>query len=152
MSNEYLIKKDGGIIVEVWAGRITADEFLDHERQQWLDPDFPNGPKVIVDITCASFDPAITDDEIRQFVEVAGQYPEKSAGAKVAIVDLNDFGRAKMFGKLVRPQGITVIAFNDICTACAWLGVDNNDVKDWVKDTRNRLLTDDSQSADASGQ
>lgn len=69
MSNAYRIMETG-LMLEVLAGRITMDEFIRHERRPLLDRKLPFAPKVVVDITGASFDEAFGEKEIQQVVDL----------------------------------------------------------------------------------
>ena len=140
MSNAYLVRKEERLIFEVWIGKITKDELFEHERQQLLDPDFPFAPRVLVDITGASFDPAIGKTELGQFVDLYRHHHDKTVGARVAIVAAEDFARAETYGKLAERQSVRVIVFNDVGTACIWLGVSAADAQEWIVRTRAELL------------
>jgi hypothetical protein len=139
MSNAYLIKKPD-LILEVWTGTITKDEFLEHERRHLQDPDFPSAPKAVVDITAASFDSEIKKMEIQQFVDLYQDHHDKVVGARVAIVSGKEFDRASLYAQLTEPHQINVIVFSTINTACLWLGVNETEVREWLERTRAKLL------------
>jgi hypothetical protein len=128
MSNAYVIK-GADLMIEVWVGAITLEEFLEHERRHLQDPKFPISAKIVVDITRASFDSSIGESEIQTFVDLYRHHREKVAGARIAIVAGKDFGRASLYGKMAEKHMINVIVFNGLESACVWLGVDTKAIR-----------------------
>jgi hypothetical protein len=131
---------DSGHILEVWAGRITQEDLLEGERRELEDPNLPSAPRVLVDITRASFDPSIQERELGQLVDIYLHFRNKIAGARVAIVAGKEFEKASLYGRLAGREKINVIVFITINTACVWLGVNELEVREWVKRTQAELL------------
>jgi len=137
MSNTYVIKSPD-LIIEAWAGHITYEEFVEHENRHLQDPNFPTPAKVLVDITRASFDSTIGENEIQSFVDIYQHHREKVTGARVAIVAGKDFSRASLYGKMAERYMISVIVFNNLPSACVWLGIDSKRARQEL----DRILTD----------
>jgi hypothetical protein len=138
MSNDYRMSETG-VILEVWAGRISMDEFFEHERRHLLDPKFPSAPKVVVDITGASFDEAIGEKEIQRVVNLYQNHRDKVAGARVAIIAAKDFERASLYGRLAGKERINVIVFHTLRPACVWLGLNETEVRKDMERVRAKL-------------
>jgi hypothetical protein len=128
MSNAYVIKGPD-LMIEAWAGAITLEEFLEHERRHLQDPKFPISAKILVDITRASFDLSIGESEIQSFVDLYRHHRDKVAGARIAIVAGKDFGRASLYGRMAEKHMINVIVFNSLQSACVWLGIDTKEIR-----------------------
>jgi hypothetical protein len=141
MSIAYRIKEPG-IVLEVWVGKITKEELFEHERQHLTDPHFPPAPRVIVDMTGASLDSAITQAEIQEFVDLYRHHRDKKAGTKIAIVAGKDFDKASLYAQLAEQWQVKAIVFTTFTPACAWLGVNETEVREWMEQTRAGLLGD----------
>ena len=141
MSNAYTIYKEEGLVFEVWAGKISKEELIHHVIKHINDPALPAAPKLLVDISAASFDHSIGEKEIDEFVNLYRERRDKLAGAKVAVVATHDFDRAKKYERKAITLSIDVIVFNEIGTACAWLGIDMNRAREWMNSKRAELLS-----------
>lgn len=138
MSTDYRILETG-VILEVWAGRISMDEFFEYERRLLVDPKFPSAPKVVVDITGASFDEAIGEKEIQRVVDLYQHHRDKVAGARVAIIAAKDFERASLYGRLAEAERVNVIVFHTLRPACVWLGLNETEVRKEMLRARTKL-------------
>jgi hypothetical protein len=139
MSNAYRILTSG-LLVEVFVGKITKEELFEHERRLSQDPKLPSAPHVLVDLTRASLEPTIDEKELQEFVGLYQLHRDKIAGARVAIVAGKEFEKASRYGRLAGREKINVIVFITINTACVWLGVNELEVREWVKRTQAELL------------
>lgn len=144
MGNAYAIMKDERLIFEVWAGKITKEELFQHERRHLRDPDFPVSPRLLVDITGASFDLSAGEEEIQTFIALYQEHRGRITGAKVAIVATKDFNLAKVYEKHALTLSIDVIVFNEIGNACTWLGVDETEARAWMNSKRTLLVSSSS--------
>ena len=141
MGHAYTIRKEERLVIEVWVGKITKNELLEHERKHIKDPDLPSAPRVLIDITAAHFDPAIGNKEIEEFVDLYREHRDKTAGAKVAVVAEQEFQIAKKYESKAMRLAIDVIVFNEIDNACTWLGVNMREAQQWIHSKRVDLLS-----------
>jgi len=139
MSNGYRILKSG-LVIEVWVGRITKEEFFEHERKQWQDPNLPSAPRFLVDFTRATVEPSIGEKDIQEFIGLYQQYRNKAAGTRSAIIAGKEFDKASLYGRLAEREKVNVIVFNTITPACIWLGVKEPDVRKEVERMQAELL------------
>jgi hypothetical protein len=138
MAIEYVYRKEDNLVIEVYVGDVTKEEWFTHERSQMKDAELQPGGKVIVDLSNATMDESIGDAEIREFTELYGPYRELVAGTRVGIVAGAEFARSRVYERFAQVYGINVIVFNDVHTACTWLGVDARSAKEWIDKTRAR--------------
>jgi len=131
---------NSGLVIEVWAGKITKEEVFDHVGRHWSDPNKSLDSKIFVDITRADFDLSIGEKDIQQIIDLYRHFRGKTDGARIAIVAGNDFDRASLFGRLAEREKLNVIVFNSITTACIWLGVKILEVQDCLKRIDAELL------------
>ena len=141
MSIAYRIKEPN-LVLEVWVGTIRKEELFEHERRLMSDPQLPSAPRVIVDMTGASLDPALTRADIREFVDFYQHYRDKKTGTKIAIVAGKDFDKASLYSQLVAQWQVKAIVFTTFTPACTWLGVNETEVREWMEQIHAELLDD----------
>ncbi len=132
MSIVYRIDRDKGITCVVWHGLITPTMMLDQARRLIADPDWPPPGRLhLVDLQTAGLNQTITDDVLKQAAEIYGADRTRLINLRQAIVANDAFAKSRLFETFL-PPGPTVIVFNNIMTACIWLGVD-------IEETRRTL-------------
>jgi hypothetical protein len=138
MSIRYSIQKDLGVTFVVWAGVITAQDWLDHIRQLSADADWPPDKRLhLTDLRNASLDASIDEAAIHQASELFGSIPNW-ANMKVAIVADETFHTAVSFGSEVFKHVPSTIVFNghNLSVACTWLGVDTAKADEIIQSLR----------------
>lgn len=141
MGHEYKIMKAERIVFEIFVGQITKDELLEHDGDLFRDPDLPSAPSVLVDISGASFDPAIGEGGFGELLQLYAEHRDKTHGAKVAVVAPKNFQKAKLYERRTASLSMNVIVFNQIDHACIWLGVETRKVQEWIASRRTALLS-----------
>ena len=130
----YKVAHDGKLVVEVWTGRIAAEEMYAHQETTLGDPRVQAGRSEFIDITRAT-NPHVGDEELQRFVDAYRTKPEKAVNTSIAVVATGEtFEQARLFERLTIPHMITVVVFNDTATACTWLGVDESEIRGHVRD------------------
>ena len=128
------------LALEVWDGTVTLDEWLDLVRKQVDDPEWPARRGMgLTDLRYGLPDPAIGGAEIRQVAALYGAHREKIVRARVALVSGEAFRKSRLFGHFMANYGLTVIVFDDLDTACRWLGVDAGEVQHSIEGLRAGL-------------
>jgi hypothetical protein len=124
MSILYRIDKQHGITFVVWDGVIRANDFLTHVNQLLADADWPPYEHLqLSDLQTATLDPTFDESALQKAANLFGQHPAIS-NLKVAIVTQTEFKSATDFERLIVKYLPSVIVFNDLETACLWLGID----------------------------
>ena len=127
-----------GLIVEVWDGMITVDQWRAHVDRYLSDPERLSGDRSVVDVTTADAT-AIGDlDE----AHVVGKYLPHAAELghrRSAVIAAREFGPSFEFGRRIERLGLKMIVFNELMGACTWLGLDSSEIRAQIQDLRAAL-------------
>lgn len=133
MPVKYIVVDNGNLVIERWEGRISHAELLEHERQQLHDRSIRRRARVLVDAREASF-PETTLNGLHELTELYVKLQNKTSTSKCALlVSDQTWPQAKAFETGGERHGVTIITFNDLRTACSWLGIDLPTVRDHLK-------------------
>jgi hypothetical protein len=139
MGIAYRCDVSNRLSISVWQGEITADEGKLHLAALAADPEWAAGRSIVIDLTRVAATPTPADDVAQSaeaFLQIlAGQARQ----AKWAIVADQTFERARAFGERVERAVPHLIVFNNLETACAWLGVDPTEVRTIADDLRREI-------------
>lgn len=132
MSMNYLVLNDGKLVIESWEGTVSHGEVMSHERQHMQDPSIQAGASVLIEATGATFQTAL--EAIQEVTDLyRSPYGQQKIGKCAILVNRDAYDRARLFEKLAAPHGVNVIVFNVLDTACRWLGIDVNVVREQLK-------------------
>ncbi len=124
MSIVYSIDKEKGITFVRWDGMVTADEFLAHVHRLTSDANWPPEKRLqLSDLRNTSTDSSIDKSTLETAADLFGKQTKKIADMKAAIVAQDEFNKAVAFERYVFKYIPSVIVFNDLHTACMWLGI-----------------------------
>lgn len=141
MGIAYRCDVSSSLNVSVWQGEITSDEGRLHMAALAADPEWAAGRSIVIDLTRVAATPTPAGD----VAESAEAFLQNLAGpalqAKWAIVADQTFERARAFGERVEYAVPRLIVFNNLETACTWLGVDPADVRAIAEDLRREIRT-----------
>ncbi|MBI3845167.1 MAG: hypothetical protein HY292_11085 [Planctomycetes bacterium] len=130
MGIAYRIDLDRGVTFVLWDKRVTAVEFLAHVRKLISDSEWPPAKRLhLCDLRHATLDASIDEAKLKEAADLYGTKREKIAMMKIAIVAGDAFAKSTLFERFVSHYGPTVIVFNNLETACAWLGIAVSDAK-----------------------
>jgi hypothetical protein len=130
----YKVAHGGKLIVEVWTKQISKREMLAHNEKSLNDPAILPGRSEFVDLTRAE-GPRIGEMELRELIEGYRSHTAKMVDINIAIVATGEqFDQARIFERLTTPHLITVVVFNGVDTACTWLGLDEAEIREHVRD------------------
>jgi hypothetical protein len=141
MSIMYSIDKEKGITFVLWGGMVTAVEFLAHVRRLTSDANWPPLKRLhLTDMRNISADSSIDRATLEEAAELFGKQTKKIANMKAAIMAQNEFDKAATFERYVFRYIPSVIVFNDLHTACLWLGINPEEAEGTLLQLRNQAL------------
>ncbi len=124
-----------GVIVEVWDGLITVDQWRAHVDRYLSDPERLSGDRNVVDVTTADAS-AIGDADEAGIVAKYLPHASELAHRRSAVIAAGEFTPSFEFGRRIERLGLKVIVFNELMGACTWLGLDASEVRPIIKDLR----------------
>ena len=137
----YKITHGGKLTVKVWTKQVSTSEMLAKSQE------FLNNPAVLpnrvelVDVTRATT-PHIGEMELRQLFDGYQAHKQKLVNTNIAIVATGEeFDKARIYEQLSTPHLVTVVVFNEMDTACTWLGVDEAEIRGLVRDVLKEMPT-----------
>lgn len=134
-----------GLSISVWAGEVTDDQRRAHIAALAADADWGAGGLVLTDLTGVS---AAHRPSAKQVLDAAAEFSNQLAkrvrDVKWAMVASETFVLAQRFGSYLEEEIHRMIVFNDLDTACIWLGVDVADARTTIAE-----LLEDLRAADA---
>ena len=132
----YRLDRSRGLTLVVWDGAITGDDAEDHVRSLFDDPEWPPGPLHLLDATSAASVPIVANTKL---VDLAVNAAE-TRRVRFALVQHMGFDEATYFEREASSRGLSqVIVFNDISTACTWLGLDVGPIRATVTEMRREI-------------
>lgn len=145
MGIAYRLDKSQGLMTFVWDGNVTAADWRAHLESIFDDPNWPAGPRNLTDLRSADIS-SITAADQAEIVALYAPHADKLRGMKSAAVAGDNFESSTEFGNQNEPPGLSLIVFNDLVTACTWLGVDKAIAQATVTELRQELRSEPAQS------
>lgn len=124
MTIAYHIDPALGVTFSKWEGLITADDFLAHAQRILADPAWP--PRKghhLTDLRFGRLDDSLDEAALQNMARMYGNHPQINS-VKMAIVASEEFSKAAIFEHTLLQYRPSVIVFNSLDTACAWLGIE----------------------------
>lgn len=138
-----------GLCVSVWDGVVTKQDRQRHIAELAADPEWGSQLLLLTDLTGIS---AAHRPSAKEVLESAAEFAEKLAApvrnAKWAMIASETFVLAQRFGSYLEEEIRRLIVFNDLETACTWLGVDPVAVRATVEELRVGLRAASDASPD----
>lgn len=123
MSIAYHLDKERGSTLACWGGTVTLAEFMAHIHRLIADPGWPAGQLYLTDLRGVHLHPSIDEATLEMAADLFGQYRNKIASLRMAIVADEAFPQSRIFERHLSKYGPIVIVFADFATACTWLGL-----------------------------
>lgn len=128
MANKYIVLEGGKFFIEKWEGLISHEELITHEREQLLDDSISHGAVGLVDARSAVFESG--DDLANDVIKDYTNPNNKTSISKYAwLVGDESYEKARTLEREMQKCGLSVIVFNDLQTACTWLGKDSKEIQ-----------------------
>ena len=127
--------------IAVWDSVVTPPEFQAHLERLRADPEAAGSALFLTDLTTfAPPAPGAIESAAGGFAQ---QLASRSHTVRWAIVADAVFWDAVDFEKLVAGEVKDIVVFNDLETACRWLGIDLADARAIVDDLRSQIRARD---------
>jgi hypothetical protein len=134
----YRIDEGLGLVLEVWDGVITVDEWRTHVATILADPGRARCTKFLTDLTTADTS-TIADSDRAEIASIFASDPSNFAGTKTAAIASQEFEPSVRFGRRIEESGLNVIVFNELNGACLWLGLDTTAMRANLREMRTTL-------------
>jgi hypothetical protein len=144
MGIAYRCDETMGLCVSVWAGRVTTDDRKQHIAELAADPEWGARGLLLTDLRgiSATYRPS-AKEVLDAAAEFAAKLAAKVRNAKWAMVAGETFVLAQRFGTYLEEEVPRLIVFNDLDTACTWLGVDPAAARVVIDELREGLGPDE---------
>jgi len=143
----YSTDKRNNIIYIVWDGEINADTWLNQVSALSAEPDWPSISRVVNDTRTASTH--VSPDDIKNAAELFGVQPTALRNKQVAVIANHMFDTALEFSHLMEPYGVSMIIFNELNTACTFLGLHTPTASQRLDELRLQLRSSSDLSSDS---
>ena len=134
---EFIERDD--LLVVVWDGLVSGADWTEFVDQRMVDnPNWPPGKRAIADIL--TVDPSSLS--VTDVAAVTGVYrtlARNFTGKRIAIVAAAGWDIAVEYEQHIDRLGSTTIVFNQIESACGWLGVDARSTREVIRTLRAGL-------------
>jgi hypothetical protein len=139
MRIDYICKPNLKLAIAVWDGSVTWDNWQAHLHRMFSDPAYAPMQIQITDLRFSSINPTISNDEIQAMRNLLADQRERISLNKVAIVAGDDWSKPKLAEFALQTISVNSIVFNDLNTACLWLGVNVVEVGQDIEQIRIKL-------------
>ena len=131
----YRADKALGCTIAIWDGDLTGDEMREQLVRLASDPDWPLGPSHLIDATTIG-NVSLPDPELVELLYEGTRLVRKSRIAVLLSADFFDADRPLYENAASEFDAAT---FNDLDSACAYLGLDATEVQLSVEQLRAEL-------------
>jgi hypothetical protein len=139
MGIAYVCKPNRKLAVVVWDGLVTSDAWREHLQRMLIDPNYAPMQSQITDLRYSSISPTISDDQIKAMVDLMESQRKNISLSKFAIVAGSEWNKPQLAAFGLKSISVNPIVFNDLETACLWLGVDGEEVGKDIQQLRLKL-------------
>jgi hypothetical protein len=113
-----------GVAFIVWDGAVTAEQWFIAANNLVSNPAWMQIPRVLADLQSVVDTSTIGDAEIARAVEILSADPAPLMGKRLAMIARDAFGKARHCGQLLARFGVSSVVFNNLDTACLFLGLE----------------------------
>jgi len=123
MGIKYRLHVEKKIIFVAWKGVISADEWFEHIQRLITETHWNSITAMLVNLHSITDVSSIGEAEIQHAVGLFNSMPHALSNKRIAAVAGDAFWKSRRFGQLIAPYGPSVLVFNDMSTACIYLGI-----------------------------
>ena len=139
MNIGYVWDAEENLIISIWNGIVTFNEWRSNVERLLNDPKFSSTNKYLVDMRFGSADSSIGKEQIQEMASLIESKVKKILNMKLAIVGTKEFEKSLLFRSFMQPEALAVIAFSDMRIACTWLEIDLAKTEEKINDLREKL-------------
>lgn len=136
MGIKYRLHVEKKIVFVAWRGAISADEWFEHIQRLITDAHWPSISAMLVNLHSITDVSSIGEAEIQHAVGLFNSMPHALPNKRIAVVAGDAFWKSRRFGQLIAPYGPSVLVFNDMSTACIYLGIKLTDATKAIQELR----------------
>ena len=136
---QYL-DEDKKLFFVVWHGTVEADEWFHYAAKLTSHPAWSTTPRLLADLRFVRDTSTIGDEEIARAGYIFAKERNGLAGKQLAVVARDQFGKARRFGDLIARFGVALVVFNNLDTACVFLGVEEGYAASRLHEMRKQFL------------
>ena len=137
MGIKYRVHVEKKIVFVAWKGVVTADVWFEHIKKLIADTHWPSISAMLVNLQSITDVSSIGEAEIQHAVALFHSIPEALSNKRIAAVAGDAFWKSRRFGQLIAPYGPSVLVFNDMSTACIYLGIKLTDATKAIQELRD---------------
>ncbi|HEV7525210.1 MAG TPA: hypothetical protein VGP92_09595 [Acidimicrobiia bacterium] len=126
--------------MSVWDGSISPAVWAEAATKQVALAVTPWGSRRLTDARTAESS-GITTEDVEAICALFGRADVDISRVRLAIVANQGWAIAQQVEAGMRKHGVTTLVFNDVDTACVWLGVDPAPTHATIADLRRELRT-----------
>jgi len=135
------------LFIVLWHGVVKADEWFQYAPRLTSHPAWTTTSHILADLRYAEDTSTIGNEEIAQAVGIFSRDRSGLAGKQIAVVARDQFGKAQRFGALIARFGVSLVVFNNLDTACLFLGLDEGYANSKLHELRQRPQGEDTLSS-----
>lgn len=136
MAVAYQLDDALGLTLVLWDGMVTGHDAEEQVRRLRADPYWPPGSLHLLDATSVSSVPTVADTKL---IEMLAEMAE-TRQIRFAVIASDAFVEATRFQPAASAVGVSrVIVFNELSTACTWLGIDLTATRSTLATLRSEL-------------
>ena len=137
MGIRYRVHFEKKFVFVAWKGVISADEWFEHIGRLIADSHWPSISAMLVNLHSVTDISSIGEAEIQHAVSLFNSIPEALSNKRIAVVASDAFWKSRRFGQLIAPYGPSILVFNDLSTACIYLGIKLTDATKAIQELRS---------------
>ena len=137
MGIKYRVHVEKKIVFVAWKGVISAEIWYEHIQRLIADAHWPSVSAMLVNLHSITDVSSIGEAEIQHAVTFFNSIPEALSNKRIAAVAGDAFWKSRRFGQLIAPYGPSVLVFNDMSTACIYLGIKLTDTAKAIQQLRD---------------
>lgn len=112
------------VVFVVWEETVTAEQWFGYIPRLTSNESWTRMSCLLADLLPVQDTSSIRIAEIDRAAEIFASNRKALRGKKVAVLAGDEFGRARYFGDLLTRFGVLLVVFNNLDTACLFLGID----------------------------
>jgi hypothetical protein len=140
MGIKYRADSERQVIFVAWDGVVTADVWFEHIDKLIADPLWSSISAMLVDLRTVTDISSIEEAEIEHAVALFSTVPIPLSKKRVGVVASGAFWKSRRFGHLISRFGPSFIVFNDLSTACLYLGIKTTEALKALQQLRANVI------------